>query len=64
VNVTSPHAADGFGVALKDVVVGLPSADAGVAAIAPPPIKSAPTIAARVVQLLAFISIPSFGRPD
>jgi hypothetical protein len=45
------------------VLVGKPVANAG-AAMAPPPIKSAPTIAARVVQLLAFISIPSFGRPD
>jgi hypothetical protein len=62
-NVTSPHAADGFGDAPNDVVVGRLSAKAGVAAIAAPAIMSAPKIAARVVKLIDFISVPSLAVP-
>jgi hypothetical protein len=63
-NVTGAHAADGFGGnPPTDVVVGRLSANAGVAAIAAPAITSAPKIAARVVQLLDFISIPSLAGP-
>jgi hypothetical protein len=59
VNVTKLHAVDGFEDEFSAVLVGTPSANAGAAAIAPPPTNTAPNTATRSAQPLAFISIPS-----